>query len=142
MEKKDVIEYKKSYIFKLLENGIDQGQLKDVILGKGKYELSFIPINASTDTTSVICVLHIMLSEQRISNEELNKVFQSIDINTDNVCLLLDYILNYLTYREAENILDIDHVYLYKKIQTKKNDYCHINCFKNLINLIDSRIFI
>lgn len=136
MNEEDLAKFKKTTTFLKIENGVKNGQLKEVLLGIGTYAMSLLPISTSTDSGLVITALHILIKEKIITNKEVSIVLDSIEIKKQNVCLLLDYILSYLLYRKSDSVIELDYNNIIKRITINEELYKDLTCYNRLLSLI------
>lgn len=140
MNEEDLAKFKKTTTFLKIENGVKNGQLKEVLLGIGAYAMSLLPISTSTDSGLVITALHILIKEKIITNKEVNIVLDSIEIKKQNVCLLLDYILSYLLYRKSDSVIELDYNNIIKRITINEELYKDLTCYNRLLSLIHNAL--
>lgn len=133
IDKDYLSDFKKSDTYLMLKKGIIKRQLKEVLLGEGEYGMPYLPIVPLTDTSMVIIALHLLAIENKVTNEEINNAFDTIKINRENVCLLLDYIETYLLYRKLESILKIDYQNLFERIIKDEDQYKNLDCYNGFV---------
>lgn len=138
MNEEDLAKFKKTTTFLKIENGVKNGQLKEVLLGIGAYAMSLLPISTSTDSGLVITALHILIKEKIITNKEVNIVLDSIEIKKQNVCLLLD--LSYLLYRKSDSVIELDYNNIIKRITINEELYKDLTCYNRLLSLIHNAL--
>lgn len=136
MNEENLVKFKKTTTFSKIANGVKSGQLKEVILGLGTYAMSLLPISTSTDSGLVITALHILIKEKITTNKDLNIALDSIVIEKQNVCLLLDYVLSYLLYRKSYSVVEFDYNNIIKKIIINEEYYKDLTCYNRLLSLI------
>lgn len=136
IDKEYLAHFKESYIYSMIKNGVKKKHLKDVLLGERGYGMQFLPIVPLTVPSKVIITLHLLVEEKIVTNKEINYAFQCIEINRSNVCLLLDYIKTYLSYRKLESTLEINYKVIFEKIIKNENQYKDLSCYKNFLLLI------
>lgn len=133
IDKEYLAHFKESYIYSMIKNGVKKKHLKEVLLGEGEYGMPYLPIVPLTDTSLVIIALHLLAIENKVTNEEINNAFDTIKINRENVCLLLDYIETYLLYRKLESILKIDYQNLFERIIKDEDQYKNLDCYNGFV---------
>ncbi|WP_455592187.1 hypothetical protein [Bacteroides sp.] len=136
IDKEYLKNFKESYIYSMIKDGVKKKHLKDVLLGEGEYGMPFLPIAPLTVPSKVIITLHLLVEEKVVTNKEINYAFQCIEINKNNVCLLLDYIKTYLSYRKLESILEINYKIIFERIIKNENQYKDLSCYNNFLSLI------
>lgn len=132
--------FKKTVTYKLINDGVLKQDLQNVLLGNTPYRIAAQNEYIDTIPSQVIIGLHILITENKTTNQLINETLKSIPVTEKTICLLLDYIDTYLTYKESESELRIDYKYLLANIEEYKNKFVNLPCLSNLLASIYSKI--
>lgn len=135
MIKEYISSYKKTATFETIQAGILNNQLCEVLIGAASYKITSKYEN--TIPSQILIGLHILIIEKKINNDEIDKAFRNVEITSDTICLMLDYLDKYLVYRVSHHELKIEFQYLLPKLKSYKellNSPCAINLLDSISN--------
>lgn len=135
-----IISFKQTSSFKIISKGLLKGDIEKVILGKNHYKITSKFEMEDTIPSQVLICIHILIIENKLTSEKINKVFNRITINSKNICLILNYIDSYINYSHSHNALKLDCLRLYNHAKESKNKYQLLPCFNNLMLKIEKNI--
>ncbi len=138
--KKYLDTFKKTAPFNIISKGLLKGDIEKVILGKNNYKITSKFEMEDTIPSQVLICMHILIIENKLTSEKINKVFNRITLNSKNICLILIYIDSYINYSRSHNELKLDYLKLLNHAKESKNKYQLLPCFNNLMLKIEKNI--
>ncbi len=132
--------FKNTRTFQLIQEGLQKNELADVLVGTNPYKITSQNELLDTVPSQVIIGLHILITENKITNELIDSTLKSILINEKTICLLLDYIDTYLIYKVDESAIKIDYAHLLANIEGQKSKFEDLACVSSFLTSIYSKI--
>jgi hypothetical protein len=132
--------FKQTQVFKILSEGLMQGDIEKVLLGQRPYRITSQYEMEDTDPYQVLITIHILILEGKLSSDLINQTLKNILITPKNICLMLSYLDNYTWYIQFHNELELDYLELLNRIKKFKPEYQKLPCFNNLITSIENNM--
>ncbi len=132
--------FKETHTYQLINDGILNGDIQRVLLGNTPYGITSQNEPNRTIPSQIIIGLHILITENKTDNYSINNALKSIPITEKTICILLDYIDTYLTYKIGENILKLDFKDLLSSVEIQRYKFNQQKCVSHLLASIESKI--
>lgn len=136
IDRKYLSEFKKSSVYAIIKNGIEENDIINIILLNTPYRNPFDYDKVNINPSQVLWSLYLLLGEEIITIEEINKAFTNINISDDNASLLLYYILLSKGLKNDTDIEIFDYNTLFSRINEMKGDLDNNIQFRNIYNMI------
>lgn len=129
--------FKKSHSFKILSEGLIQGDIEKVVLGQRPYRITSQYEMEDTIPSQVLISIHILILEGKLSSNSVNECIMKIPITSNVICLLLGYLNAYIIYQKDHDELKLDYRTLLDQFKRLGIEYQQYPCYRNLMASIE-----
>ena len=131
------LECERSEIHRLITGWLMNEQLEDVLMGNGRCDSGDRSSPISVSPFFIIASLDILISKGIISSERINMVFRKLHITKNNICILLCYICDFISYKKKGNstvVMNVNNIL--RRIHNLHGLYSDQVCFQNFWRFI------
>lgn len=103
-------EFKTTNTFLVLKNGLTKGAFDSVLQGKDGYRITNQFDNSILNTvpSQVLITAHILVIQNELNPSEFSEAFENLELNSETLCLILEYVLCFKRYMIDHSEISID----------------------------------